>query len=99
MNIQDRKIGIIGLGYVGLPVLSLFSKKYKCWGFDIDKTRIKELLSGSDTRGCLSSSEVRDLTMHCVFSNSWDAISDCDFYIIIQVSQVPNLPVLIDKFQ
>lgn len=82
MNIQDRKIGIIGLGYVGLPVLSLFSKKYKCWGFDIDKTRIKELLSGSDTRGCLSSSEVRDLTMHCVFSNSWDAISDCDFYII-----------------
>ena len=82
MNIQDRKIGIIGLGYVGLPVLSLFSKKYKCWGFDIDKTRIKELLSGSDTRGCLSSSEVRDLTTHCVFSNSWDAISDCDFYII-----------------
>ena len=82
MNIQDIKIGVIGLGYVGLPVLSLFSYRYNCWGLDIDEMRIKQLLSGIDTKGSLSPSEVADLTKHCVISSSWQDISNCNFYIV-----------------
>ena len=50
MNKQDIKIGVIGLGYVGLPVLSLFSQKYDCWGIDNDVLRVAALKSGTDTR-------------------------------------------------
>lgn len=82
MNMQDIKICVIGLGYVGLPILSLFSSKYNCWGFDTDNIRIKQLLSGKDSKGSLSPSEVADLTKRCVISNSCDAISNCNFYII-----------------
>lgn len=79
---QDIKICVIGLGYVGLPILSLFSSKYNCWGFDTDNIRIKQLLSGKDSKGSLSPSEVADLTKRCVISNLCDAISNCNFYII-----------------
>ena len=82
MNIQDIKIGVIGLGYVGLPVLSLFSIKYNCWGLDIDEMRITQLLSGTDAKGSLSPTEVTDLSKRCVISSSWDDVSDCNFYII-----------------
>ena len=75
-------IGIIGLGYVGLPILSLFSSKYTCWGFDTDKIRINQLISGKDAKGSLSTSEVTELTKRCIVSSSWEDISVCNFYII-----------------
>ena len=40
---KNIKIGVIGLGYVGLPVAIVFSKKYKVFGFDINSKRINEL--------------------------------------------------------
>ena len=43
MNLLDKKIAIIGLGYVGLPLAIEFGKKYKVLGFDIDQERIEEL--------------------------------------------------------
>lgn len=48
MNIQN-KIGVIGLGYVGLPLARLFATKYAVVGFDINQTRIVELNSGKDS--------------------------------------------------
>jgi UDP-N-acetyl-D-galactosamine dehydrogenase len=48
MNLNDKKIAIIGLGYVGLPLAIEFGKKYKVLGFDIDHTRIEELSKGED---------------------------------------------------
>ncbi|QJB32383.1 nucleotide sugar dehydrogenase [Chitinophaga oryzae] len=45
---QETRIAIIGLGYVGLPLAVEFAKKYKTFGFDINKARIAELMSGSD---------------------------------------------------
>ena len=48
MNLIDKKIAVIGLGYVGLPLAVEFAKKYSVIGFDIDKNRIKELKSGKD---------------------------------------------------
>ena len=79
---QEIRISVIGLGYVGLPILSLFSSKYNCWGLDTNNMRIQQLLLGKDSKGSLSPSEVTDLTKRCVISNSWDAISNCNFYII-----------------
>jgi UDP-N-acetyl-D-galactosamine dehydrogenase len=48
MNLQEKQIAIIGLGYVGLPLAIEFGKKYKVLGFDINKDRIEELASGRD---------------------------------------------------
>lgn len=48
MNLSEKKIAIIGLGYVGLPLAIEFSKKFKVLGFDIDHNRIDELSSGKD---------------------------------------------------
>jgi UDP-N-acetyl-D-galactosamine dehydrogenase len=48
MNIQDKTIAIIGLGYVGLPLAVEFGKHRKTLGFDINQNRIAELQSGQD---------------------------------------------------
>ncbi len=48
MKLENLKIGIIGLGYVGLPLAIEFGKKYKVLGFDINQVRIEELKSGND---------------------------------------------------
>ena len=45
---KTAKVGVIGLGYVGLPLAVEFSKKYQTIGFDIDDTRIKELKEDYD---------------------------------------------------
>lgn len=47
-SIQDSKIAVIGLGYVGLPLAVEFAKKFPVIGFDIDKKRVGELLKGND---------------------------------------------------
>lgn len=48
MTLENSKIAIIGLGYVGLPLAIEFGKKYKVLGFDINQSRIEELKSGKD---------------------------------------------------
>ena len=46
--INEVKIAVIGLGYVGLPLAVEFSKKYPVVGFDINQKRVGELVSGRD---------------------------------------------------
>ena len=48
MKLENSRIAIIGLGYVGLPLAIEFGKKYKVLGFDINQARIEELKSGKD---------------------------------------------------
>jgi UDP-N-acetyl-D-galactosamine dehydrogenase len=48
MSHSDKKIGVIGLGYVGLPLAVEFGKKFNVVGFDINESRINELKSGYD---------------------------------------------------
>lgn len=45
---KEKKIAVIGLGYVGLPLAVEFAKKYKTIGFDINRTRVKALKKGED---------------------------------------------------
>jgi UDP-N-acetyl-D-galactosamine dehydrogenase len=48
MKLENSKIGIIGLGYVGLPLAVAFAEKYPVVGFDINQNRVKELFEGVD---------------------------------------------------
>ena len=45
---EELKIAVIGLGYVGLPLARLFSTKYECIGFDLNQSRVDALNSGHD---------------------------------------------------
>lgn len=95
------RIGVIGLGYIGLPVLHLFSTKFESCGLDRDYLRIRELNNRVDSKGELSSSELNNLLLRCKISNSWDAISDCNFYIItvptpITEKNIPDTSALED---
>lgn len=97
------KIGIIGLGYVGLPLARLFATKYAVVGFDINKARIAELMSGND-----STLEIDQATLKAVLkeentsadglycSNQLDELKDCSYYIITVPTPVDknNRPVL-----
>ncbi len=49
MKLDDLKVGIVGLGYVGLPLAVEFGKKYPTVGFDINSSRVAELSSGKDS--------------------------------------------------
>ena len=51
---EEIKIGVVGLGYVGLPLARLFATKYAVVGFDLKKERIEALNRGIDrTLGCI----------------------------------------------
>ena len=70
MNMNQPKIAIIGLGYVGLPLARLFATKYAVVGFDINTERVHELRAGKDT-----TLEVEDEVLKSVLvENSSDAL-------------------------
>ena len=48
-TLDDIKIAVIGLGYVGLPLARLFSTRYPTIGYDLDKHRVDALMQGHDT--------------------------------------------------
>lgn len=104
MNIKDFKIGVIGLGYVGLPLAAAFAEKYQVVGFDINAQRITELENGYDRTLELESDELQKVQNTLRFSNSINDIKDCTVYIItvptpIDASNRPDLTPLIKSSQ
>ena len=75
------KIGIIGLGYVGLPLALSFSKKYNVNAFDINKEKISELKNGHDRTGEISNKDLLRLKKIC-FSNDILDLNICNIFII-----------------
>ena len=102
---MNKKICIIGLGYVGLPLAHAFSKKYQVVGFDINKPRVDELSSGYDRTLELTSDEVKEsIANGMVYSTNIDDIRDCNVYIVtvptpIDSSNRPDLTPLIKSSQ
>jgi UDP-N-acetyl-D-galactosamine dehydrogenase len=80
-DINELRIGIIGLGYVGLPLAVEFGKKYPTVGFDINAGRIAELSSGVDSTLECSGEELAEAN-HLVYSSNDADIADCNFYIV-----------------
>lgn len=83
------KIGIIGLGYVGLPLARLFATKYAVVGYDIDSKRISELQSGLDSTLEVDSDSLIKVTnskptnlvgLYC--TSDLEILRDCNYYII-----------------
>jgi len=81
MNLSKFKIGIIGLGYVGLPLAVAFAKKFSVVGFDIKKNRIDELRSGIDSTLEVEAGDLID-SKNLLFSSNSDELRDCNFYIV-----------------
>lgn len=98
-NLMDNKdkIAVIGLGYVGLPLARLFATKYPVVGFDINQSRVEELMSGKD-----STLEVEDDLLKSVLkdavstenglfcSANLEDINNCNYYVI-------TVPTPVDK--
>ena len=99
MRQLDKKIAIIGLGYVGLPLAIEFGKKYKVLGFDINQTRVEELNSGKDHT---NEANLEDLELviklaknsenGLVFSSNPEELNSCNIYIV-------TVPTPIDQFK
>ena len=99
MNLQEKQIAIIGLGYVGLPLAIEFGKKYKVLGFDINKDRIEELGSGRDRT---NEADLEGLSyamnlsikgnIGLSFSSKVDDLTLCNIYIV-------TVPTPIDQFK
>jgi len=91
---SKEKIAVIGLGYVGLPLLSELSKEFHAIGFDISKSRVEALKNGHDITGELSKSKLQRIPTS--FTCKIEDIADCNVYIIsvptpITKSKLPDL--------
>ena len=91
MKLEKVKIGIIGQGYVGLPLAIEFGKKHPTLGFDINKNRIDQLKKGVDHTNEASSKQLLN-SEFLSFSSNINDINDCNIYIV-------TVPTPIDEFK
>lgn len=88
---NNEKICIIGLGYVGLPLAHAFSTKYKVVGFDISPWRIEELKAGYDRTLELSEKQLKEAIDNGMeFTLNIDDIRDCTVYIVTVPTPIDN---------
>ena len=84
-----KKIAIIGLGYVGLPLAVEFGKKRIVIGFDINKNRITELNNGNDYTLETTAQELKD-AIYLSYTNKIEDIKDCAIYIVTVPTPIDN---------
>jgi UDP-N-acetyl-D-galactosamine dehydrogenase len=101
MNLKKNKIAIIGLGYVGLPLATEFAKQYKVIGFDINKSRIKELQNSEDKTGEINISDFNKVVKAkkeefllaesgLFLSNNSEDIANANIYIVTVPTPINN---------
>ncbi|MEA2100995.1 MAG: nucleotide sugar dehydrogenase [Thermodesulfobacteriota bacterium] len=88
---MDHVIGVIGLGYVGLPLAVEFGRVFDTIGVDINTDRITELRQGTDRTKETNTEEIREAS-HLVFTSDIEKIRPCNTYII-------TVPTPIDKYK
>lgn len=89
-DIENLSIGVIGLGYVGLPLAVEFGKQFKTVGFDINTSRIEELKSGQDSTLEVEP-EILAQASSLSYTSTLDDIKGCEVYIV-------TVPTPIDKY-
>ncbi len=94
-DIKNLRIGVIGLGYVGLPLAVEFGKQYPTVGFDIKPGRIAELESGKDSTLEVTGEELAEAS-GLEFSTDVNALADCNFYVVTVPTPIgdSNRPLL-----
>ncbi len=80
-DLQRVRIGIVGLGYVGLPLAVELAKRYPTVGFDINPRRIAELKAGSDSSLEVDPDELRSVEL-LTYTDRAEDLVDCNFYVI-----------------
>jgi UDP-N-acetyl-D-galactosamine dehydrogenase len=91
MEINNNKIAIIGLGYVGLPLAVAFGSKYETLGFDINTTRVSELSKGID-RTLESDKDKIESAVKLSFSSKTTDLENCNIFIV-------TVPTPINQFK
>ncbi|WP_153445944.1 Vi polysaccharide biosynthesis UDP-N-acetylglucosamine C-6 dehydrogenase TviB [Vibrio algicola] len=99
MKLESLNIGIIGLGYVGLPLAVEFGKSFPTIGFDIHKTRVQALETGIDSTLECSKEELMS-AKKLTYTSELSDIQQCNFYIVtvptpIDDNNAPDLTPLI----
>jgi len=95
MKLESIRIGVIGLGYVGLPLALEFSKHFRVVGFDIDSKRINDLKNSKDITNEVEQSSLKK-AKNILYSSDVQSLETCNFYIItvptpIDKNKKPNL--------
>ncbi|MFE8695023.1 nucleotide sugar dehydrogenase [Cytobacillus sp. FJAT-53684] len=95
--IEETVIGVIGLGYVGLPVAVAFAEKYRVIGFDVNKKRISSLENNIDETGEIPSNVLQNVQIE--FTSKEIKLKECNFFIVavptpITSSNMPDLTSL-----
>ncbi len=92
MNQENKNylIGIIGLGYVGLPLAVVFAKKFQVIGFDISSSRVDELRGGHDSTFEVSDKELLSIQKNIKYTGEAKDIKDCNIYIVTVPTPIDN---------
>lgn len=80
-DLSKIRIGVVGLGYVGLPLAVEFGRKYPTVGFDVKTSRIKELEGGTDSTLEVTVDELAAST-HLKFTADASVLAECNFYVV-----------------
>ena len=82
MNLKNKKISIIGLGYVGLPLAVAFAEKFQVVGYDINESRIQDLKDGNDQTLEVESILLESVKSNISYTSDIQDTKDCNIYII-----------------
>jgi len=98
-ELSNVKIGVVGLGYVGLPLAVELAKYFPCLGFDIKSERVAELKSGVDHTLEVTKEELA-AAKNLSYSNQASDLAACNFYIVtvptpIDIHKRPDLTPLV----
>ena len=89
LKIENSKIAVVGLGYVGLPLAVEFGKSFNAIGFDLRTERIEELGQGIDSTLEVDSDELKEAT-NLSFTDSIEGVADCNVYIVTVPTPIDN---------
>ena len=85
----DRKIAVVGLGYVGLPVAVSFARSGRhVTGYDVDPTRVAELIKGHDRTHEVEPCDLRQDSL--VLTTDAGLLRACDFYVVTVPTPIDN---------
>ena len=98
-SVDDLKVGVVGLGYVGLPLAFAFAKTREVIGFDVKSERVADLRCGNDKTGELETGDLQSVDgLH--FTDNADDLAECNFYIVtvptpVDQANTPDLTALL----